>query len=187
MASKDVMIDIETLSLDSDALVLSVGAIEFHCSLPEDQGPWYGDEFFATPSIIEQLLLGRSVQQGTQMFWKNQDRAVQDHWAGPAVNQIKVGEMLTNLYHFVEGAPRVWANGSVFDIGILESLYKQFKIAVPWKYNAVRDARTAYDLMPDNVRTFNGPVHECIAHHPLGDCRSQIMRLWERGLKTGLR
>lgn len=182
MASKDVMIDIETLSLDSNALVLSVGAIAFDCLDNTQERPWlHSDPFFAVPSVIEQLLRGRSVSRSTQEFWRKQPSAASDHWAGPNVPRVKVYDVLAGLAEYVADAPRVWANGAVFDFGVLESLYAQFNLPVPWKYNAVRDARTFYDTNPE-MRTCTLPKENCIAHHPLGDCRSQIIRLWEHGL-----
>lgn len=180
MASKDIMIDIETLSIDSDALVLSVGAIAFDCTF--ENGPRIDEAsaFLSMPSIVEQLLLGRSVSRGTQEFWRKQPAASSDHWTNPTITRVKVGEMLEQLAQFVADVPRVWANGAVFDFGILESLYKQFNMPVPWKYNAVRDARTFYDTNPE-IRTCDFSKEDCIAHHPLGDCRSQIIRMWEHG------
>lgn len=181
MATKDVMLDIETLSLQSDALVLSIGAVKFNSvEQPASRPLWEcATSFLAVPSLLEQVLLGRHVDQGTQKWWATQPVQAQDHWCGPAVNSIKVYEALQGLAEYVSDADRVWANGIVFDIGILESLYRQFKMSIPWKYSSVRDARTFYDTHP-STRTWTGS-EDWIAHHPVGDCKHQIVRLWEHG------
>lgn len=182
MAPKDVMLDIETLATDSNALVLSIAAVRFDCSA-ENTGPWIGydsNQFFEVPQLLEQILMGRSVDPATQKFWAEQPSAAQAHWAEPILSS-PVREVLTDLGAFVEGASRIWANGAVFDFGILESLYRQVGLKVPWKYNVVRDARTFYDTS-ERCRT-SDLVSEGVAHNPLYDCRTQIVRLWEHGLK----
>ena len=177
---KDVMLDIETLSTRNDALVLSIGAVKFDC-IGKD-GPWFGDQFFVVPSLIEQIMIGRHVDQKTQEFWQKQPLAASSHWNGPGVVPFKTYEALRDLSEFIKDAPRVWANGIVFDIGILTSLYQSQNMAVPWKYNAVRDARTFYDTNASRRTVDPGiPVEDFIAHHPLGDCKMQIIKLWEHG------
>lgn len=179
MASKDVMIDIETLGLGSDALVLSIGAIPFDC-IGKD-GPWFGDPFLAVPDLIEQIMMARAVEPGTQKFWAAQPSGAADHWVAP-LRAMTVRSALAELSAFVNGSPRVWANGAVFDIGILNSLYKQVGMEPPWKYNAIRDARTLYDVLPaDATRNWVNPEKGGPVHHPLTDCRVQIIRMWEHG------
>lgn len=85
-SSKDVMLDIETLSTRNDALVLSIGAVRFDC-IGKD-GPWLADErFFATPDLTEQLLMGRAVDQPTQKWWAKQPPEAQAHWINPMLVQ----------------------------------------------------------------------------------------------------
>lgn len=183
---KDVMLDIETLATDGNALVLSIGAIKF--DLVGRDGPWFGEQFFVVPSLIEQILLGRTIERGTQEFWATQPTEAQAHWANAqAQNAMTVYAALADLGQFVRGAPRIWANGAVFDFGILESLLRQVRLPIPWKYNTVRDARTVYDVMTpvrEFSRTALGTVEGLIEyplHHPIRDCEVQIIRLWERG------
>ena len=171
----DVMLDIETLSTRPNALVLSIGAVRFSCATD----PIFDTQFFAVPSLMEQIMAGRHVDQKTQEFWQKQPLSASDHWNGPNVAYKGVREALVGLAEFVTDAPRVWANGIVFDIGIMESLYRANNMEPPWKYNAPRDARTFYDTNPEVTKL--GSTEDYLAHHPLGDCKLQIVRLWEHG------
>jgi len=178
MASKDVMLDIETMSTEPDALVLSIGAIKFDCLGKEC--PWFGERFFVVPDFMEQVMMGRSISKDTQKFWATQNPEAAAHWADPIPDsKISVQGAMLKLHTFCSDAPRIWANGIVFDIGILEGLFKQAHVKVPWKYNAPRDARTFYDTNPE-VRKYAGEV-SVLKHHPIVDCESQILRLWEHG------
>ncbi len=178
-----MMIDIESLALTPDALVLSIGAIMFSMS---PSGPNFGAEFFATPGITEQILMGRRVDPETQGWWATQPSSVQAHWRYP-VDATSPIQAMQNLRAFIvdEQKPKeIWANGIVFDIGVLEHLFAQTKVFVPWKYDAIRDARTYYKVMePQHEAPVTAAAREDMAHHPLGDCRSQITRLWMHGLK----
>jgi hypothetical protein len=185
MVTKDVMIDIETLAVDSSALVLSVGAVYFRIPALNDP-PEIGDAFIAIPSIVEQLLAGRTVDRGTQLFWKQQPAVASSHWNDPGVAQSKVFDMLVALKTFIpDPKTRVWANGIVFDIGILDSLYRDYKIEQPWAYNSARDARTIFNMLPKRTdRPDPDWVKDLIPHHPLADCKGQIIKLWQHGLIT---
>lgn len=182
MAAKDVMVDIETLALDADALVLSIGVIPFDC-VGKD-GPWFGESFLAVPNLTEQIMMGRTIETSTQTWWGDPEReAASLHWRAPP-KQLTVRSALAELSGFIREAeaPRVWANGAVFDIGILNSLYAQCGMKVPWKYNAVRDARTLYDVLPKHPdRNWCNPEKDGPLHHPVVDCRVQIIRMWEHG------
>lgn len=180
MASKDVMIDIETLALDANALVLSIGVMQFDC-IGTDR-PWFGDPMLLVPDLVEQIMMGRTIENSTQKWWADPLHAeAAAHWKHP-LTKLPVRAALAELSDFVKEAPRVWANGAVFDIGILNSLYHACGMTSPWKYNAVRDARTLYDVLPHiETRSWDNPENDGPAHHPVVDCRVQIIKMWEHG------
>ena len=61
----------------------------------------------------------------------------------------------------------IWANGTTFDMVILENAYKQEGLPIPWQFWRVRDARTIYSLYPDLPKPK-------ASHHALEDCKRQI-------------
>lgn len=174
----DLMIDIETMSLHhSNALVLSVGALPFTL---KEAGPQFGTPCIWVLDLVSQIAAGREVSKDTAAFWaKPENATASNHWrTGSSVQIAQFCNELTKLYSSECAGGSVWANGIVFDIGNILSLLELVDFKVPWKYNAVQDARTFYKL--DTVRQVPNDVEDTLAHHPLGDCKAQVWRLWER-------
>lgn len=175
-----VMLDIESLSLRPDALILSIGAVTFTCK-PND-GPAFGQEFLVVPDITHQLMQGRHVDPDTQKWWAQPENdTARQHWLNPPKYHV-LHTALSELASFCRGAHTIWANGIVFDISVLEHAYRQIGLKVPWKYNAIRDARTVYDItkgVSGRPEFVEDPTE--VAHHPVSDCRIQVRRLWSAG------
>lgn len=185
MATKDVMLDIETLSTNVDALVLSIGAKTFSCL---DEHPAIDVGILVVPSFFEQVLQGRRIDRDTQLWWGAKERAgATKHWIEPAT-VLTVRSALVALGDYIKGADRVWCRGTHFDVAILDSLSQAFGMMSPWKYNAPRDVRS-FTEQRDIVRSRPAtaeptpPVVLLPLHHPFRDCDDQIMDLWEHGLK----
>lgn len=185
MASEtlDIMLDIETMALTPDALVLSIGAIQFASrSVDLDTR----DTMLVVPNFMEQVMCGRRIDPETQKWWGDGERSrAAEHWlTPPAGAQMPVRSALAELALFVRSTSsgRIWANGAVFDIGILEHLYRSVNMAIPWKYNAVRDSRTIrQEIPPIPARDATDELTGETAHHPVSDCKVQIRDLWIRG------
>lgn len=180
----DIMIDVETLSTRPDAVVLSIGARKF--TLDEANGfPVFGDPFLVIPSITEQIALGRHVDMETVAWWQQQSSEAKAHWRDASDSCIS--ESIGNINNFfwdVDPVNLVWAHGTDFDIPILKSLFGIVKL--PWKYNAVRDARTVYRLLPRlRIKPPDAISLTGVKHHPVDDCDDQIWHLWERLKSTG--
>jgi hypothetical protein len=174
---KDMMIDLETMSTHpSNAVVLSLAAIPFELFAA---GPKHGPTLKRVLNINEQLMKGREVLASTQAFWMDQPEEARAHWFDARL-QVQVAEVLCELADFVrEHKPeRIWANGIVFDIGNLETLFRQFGVPVPWKYNVPRDMRTVCREFPAiNFQTNDGNTTG-VLHDPESDCVDQIAALW---------
>jgi hypothetical protein len=172
------MIDIETMSTRHDALVLSFAAQAFELRA---SGPWLGDTLVHVLCVREQLALGRHVEHRTVQWWAHLDRAAaREHWLrGQQVAAQVALQALTGFLQLHMGSSgSLWANGAAFDVTVLETLYSATGWqAVPWRYNAVRDARTVYRVCPQ-VRTL-GESSELTPHEPLADCVAQVFKLWE--------
>ncbi len=179
------MIDIETLSTRHDALVLSIGVVPF--STHRDGGkqiPLLGTPTLIIPTLRDQLsAYGRHVDQETQRWWADPARgAARVHWEIGADEPVRAA--LRKLADAVDDATEIWARGPHFDITILETLYRQAGVRVPWKYNIVRDTRTAFQIKP---RPVSGTVYterELIPHHPVDDCIAEIYALWDAEIEA---
>lgn len=174
----DVMIDLETLSTRSDAVVLTIGMIKFD---PYDisKEPDNGD--YMRVDVDSQIELGRHVDNGTLDWWSKQDAEVRDEALGED-GRVSLDELSTRLNRFIVGATNIWAQGPVFDIVILEHLYRQLGKPAPWQYYQIRDSRTLFGLGIDPRL----PGREA-AHNALADCYYQAKGVQEVYNRLGIK
>lgn len=189
-----VMIDIETLSLHPHkALILSIGMIEFD---PEPlEGMRIGNRSVLYPDFVEQLLLCRRVDVGTQEFWAKQSAQAQEAWREPfkptavAVDQWMGCLETTNLVRsFCLGKKGVWANGTQFDLSNIVGLAADVAArdrTVPsdlWHYQAPRDMRTFVREVEKTRLVTQAMTDEVpgVPHEAIYDCIIQALQVWER-------
>jgi exodeoxyribonuclease VIII len=72
-------------------------------------------------------------------------------------------EATNQLSRYIVGINKIWAQGTMFDIGILEHLYKMIGKPVPWAYWQIRDSRTVGDMGDYSVKTDNKAAHNALA------------------------
>lgn len=145
------MIDLETLAVSPNATILTIGAVKFN-----PYGNGYNDTFYCRVNIDEQDAMGRTVDPNTLDWWSKQDPAIMDEAFNPD-NRLPVAEAIDQLHKFIWGCKGFWSHGSVFDIVILEDIYKQLGKNVPWNFWDIKDTRTIFDLgldpdMPKNSK-----------------------------------
>ena len=88
------MIDLETLGVEPDSVVMTLGAIKFDpFSNTEPHTPLYlrGD----VEEQSEQY--GRSIDDNTLAWWSKQPQAIQDEAFGEHADRVTVQEMLRQL------------------------------------------------------------------------------------------
>lgn len=157
-------IDLETLSTKPDAVLLTIGAIKFD---PFTNDPPYSD-FYYRANVDEQTAMGRHVEEGTLEWWSRQpDEIVKEALSDD--NRHPVTKILKELNKYLVGVDRIWCQGPVFDIAILENLYRQLDMHWNWAFYNIRDSRTLFSLMPRDPRK----DIEFAAHNALEDCRIQ--------------
>ncbi|MFV1943451.1 3'-5' exonuclease [Pseudomonas luteola] len=140
-----VSFDLETLSLRSDAVILSIGAVAF---LEKADNTL---DFYRECKTASQMGL-RHIDPNTLAWWEGQSEAARrtlEHCKLPECPRL--GEALVALRDWLntlstQGELFVWGNGSSFDVAILEHAYRQWDMQVPWKFYNVRDMRTIKDL-----------------------------------------
>ena len=140
-----VMIDIETLDTTQTAVVLSIAAVAFELT-PE--GPHFDESGLWLLSLNEQLAAGRTVSESTLQFWRDQSDDARAHWRDGIPQKVDLVLDKLSSYITSRDVKNIWANGITFDIGIVESLYREQGIKLPWRYSAARDSRTLTRVMP---------------------------------------
>ena len=159
----DIMLDIETLATSPDAVVLTFGAIKFD---PFDTSKEMSDGIYFRLDVDEQIDLGRRVDQGTVAWWGTQSAEVREEALGET-DRASLDDFTKALNKFVVGATRIWAQGPVFDIVILENLYRQIGKPAPWQYYSIRDSRTLLKALGDDRKG------GALLHNALADAVSQ--------------
>lgn len=162
-----VMLDMETLATTPDTVILTVGAVKFDPYTLNQ----LGDELYLRLDVNQQLELGRSVSESTLEWWGKQDPAVRDEALGDE-NRVSVEEFYSQLNRFLVGATDIWCQGPVFDIVILENLYRQMGWPAPWQYWQISDSRTVFKMHGDPRKKEQGKLHNA-----LEDCKSQALAI----------
>ena len=163
---EDIMIDIETLSVEPNALILTIAAVKFDRKTPITEYD-SANVFYVRIDIDSCKKIGMHIDTSTLKWWETQSKeAKYEVFENP--DRVPIREALEQLSVFLKSSKYVWANSPNFDCVILESAFKLCKLDVPWKFWNLRDCRTIYDIF----RVFRNTKNT--AHHALEDCKSQI-------------
>lgn len=172
----DIMLDIETLGTRPGCVILTLGAVKFNPFSMEAPGPG----LYVRPDVDEQIAAGREVQEDTMRWWMQQAEDVREEALGED-DRISVEEMYKQLNRFLVGSNNIWCQGPVFDIAILEHLYRQYGWPTPWQFWQIRDSRTLFGVHGDP--RVKGKVG---LHNALEDCVSQATAVQQVYNKLGL-
>jgi len=161
-----LMIDLETLGVQTNAVVLSIGAVCFNIT-----DGTLGKEFEIYPIIETQT--NRNIEWGSIKFWFNQPENVRKEQS-EAYRNISLLECLNLLNDFcsnnlVENF-KVWGNG--FDIPLLNQAYNEYNLITPWSYKHIFDCRTITWLSKISTSKYSDDKDQ--KHNAISDCKYQI-------------
>lgn len=126
----DVMVDLETLGTKADAVIMSIGAVRFNRNTNDIDD----HAFYASISIESNLDVGRTIEEGTLIWWLGQDADARRVFTEA---KTTLGEGLETFTDWIEAGDsnvRIWSCGADFDIPMLAHAYAQFKLDAPWKF-----------------------------------------------------
>jgi exodeoxyribonuclease VIII len=171
------MIDLETLATSVDATIVSMAAVYFD---PFDDYEEMGIKVYDLPQL--NLLIdiesqpNRIINPDTIEWWSKQDQTVQNSIFGEGLERVSLENALGQLHKFVwNKANRIWAQGTTFDISMLEHAYASYSLPRPWLYWQVRDSRTILDLVQVKQPQ--------VTHDAMDDCFRQLVAV-QKVLKT---
>ena len=171
------MIDLETLSTNPNAVILTVGGVKFD---PTTQMKPYSEMYFRV-DVDSQTKMGRDVMQDTVNWWSKQPKQISDE-AFSDDNRTSLDEMIKSINKFSVGVDVFWCQGPLFDYAILQDIYKQLGNPVPWQYWQIRDSRTLFSLVPRDLNEKRQDLHNA-----LEDCRFQAKKVQKVYRQLGLR
>lgn len=136
-----VMIDMETLDTAPSTVILTIGAVLF-----DPRGSGIIDQIELRPTIDEQTdMYGRTISDSTMEWWAKQSPEAIEEAMGDR-DRTSYRDCMEKLYKFCWQRDKVWSNGSVFDIMVAESAFRDLDMQFPWQFWNIRDCRTIYDL-----------------------------------------
>lgn len=175
MATKrSVMVDIETLSTQSDACVISIGVAEFidgQVTRTEgwaiDSKDWHGH-----------------IDPRTIKWWMEQEAAAREYSFNGKTPARQVAQ---EFKAFIDGADEVWANSPQFDLTILRSWWKRIERGdqFPVSYRNERDCRTIFnEARRTGVHLDNCWLGSSVAHNPIDDAANQARAIiqWRKAM-----
>lgn len=169
----DIMLDLETLGTDTDAVVTSIGAVKFNRETFEIVA-----HFKENLNIEEQEEVARAISGRTVLWWMKQP---QETALRMTENPVHVDAALMAFVRLVgDDTKSIWGNGSDFDNMILGSLYEDFGIRKPWSYSQNRCFRTLKREFP-----VEPPTREGVHHDALDDAVYQLA--WLKKIKESLK
>lgn len=158
-----VMLDIETLGIRPESVILTLGAVKFDPYIP---GKIY-DGLYLRVDVDEQIAQGRLVDPETVDWWGKQSEPIREEALGDQ-DRVSVTDLMKQLNKFLVAVDEIWCQGPSFDIVILENIYRQYQTPHNWKYFQIRDSRTLFQVHGDPRDRNSAGLHNA-----LEDCISQ--------------
>lgn len=161
MRYDNIMIDLETLGLTADSVILSVGAVKFNMDDGMDDAA-----FYAVCSISSQSR--RHVNGDTLAWWMSQNESAKNIFTDPAKQPLE--KVLLDLKQFVDRDDYLlWSNGADFDIPMVAHAMRMYEIAPLVKFYNHRCFRT----YKNEYKSCPQPPFEGTKHNALMDAIHQ--------------
>ena len=164
------MIDLETLSVTPSSVILTLAAVKFN----PFNTVGVTDKLYHKLDVDEQTSMGREINDDTLAWWARQPLEVYED-AMSDIGRISVKQSLKELTKFLVGVGDIWCQGPVFDIVILENIFRQNQMHFPWQYWQIRDSRTLFSVLDFDPRK-EIRARDLKAHHnALDDAITQAL------------
>lgn len=160
MADLHAMIDIETMDIETTAVVLSVGVVIYDPLTDTRDHIDSCPAMYRVLDIREQVGRGRTIGGDTMVWWTQQSAEARKVFTEqPRTHPIAVLSGVSVLLKEYN-VQHVWGNGSDFDNAIINNLAKSFGQHTPLNYKHNRCFRTLKAMMGHHI-----PAH---ATAPMG-------------------
>ena len=160
MHQTDVMIDIETLSTQKNAVILTIGIAEFTLDDPEIEVA-NKKHFVINPSTAQRA--GLHLDAATIVWWMGQSDTARASLSSKS--SISLTNALHQLSEYIQAVRarnnknrlNVWGNDPDFDMVILGEAYAAIGEQQPWQFWETRSCRTMKEL-GDRILGFNEKI-----------------------------
>jgi hypothetical protein len=166
----DIMVDLETLGIKKNAIVLSIGAVAFDLKTGA-----IDNQFYCVVDPVSCEKAGMTMNASTAIWWMQQSEEARMAVAGRQ-DTWTIGRACLEFQNFwVEyKSPKFWSHAT-FDEGILRNMYEAADVICPWHYRDTRDLRTLVGLCPDDKtkEIFEANKRGGVHHNALDDAMFQ--------------
>lgn len=177
-----VMVDLETLALFVNAIILSIGAVRFNPrALSADDLILEG--FYTNVDTDSCRAAGLESDQGTVEWWAAQREEAKSVFSSPSPVVLSTAldqfdDFLKKISDGDPGSVNIWCKGGSFDFAILRNAYQKLGRRVPWNFRLEHDARTAmsYGYL---LAEYELPRLEGIPHFAYDDAVHQARMVWD--------
>ena len=171
----NISLDLETLNTAPNSVILSIGCVKFDpCNDVDPHSP-----FYHKLDVDSQLNMGRTVGDDTLEWWSKQPAAVFEE-AMSDDGRVAVVDVMAGLNKYCVGVKYIYCQGTVFDIGLLDNLYRMHDRNLPWQYWQVMDTRLMYRMHGDmRIKQSND-------HNALADAYKQAVAIQRTFSKLGI-
>lgn len=170
-----ISLDLETVSLENNAGILSIGATIFHT---EGMG---ANDFYEKIDFNSLDQTKFDVSQSTLDWWKTQNETVRNEAFSGTLPIYQVLQSFVEWVGVVTFSgvltPQIFSNGSVFDIVVLRNALDACDIKVPWSYKNEFCYRTICNMHEESCALANNSITNEVKHNALADAKYQALVL----------
>lgn len=187
--TKHIVIDTETLGVEENAVILSIGAVAFTFDGDNNYRQYVKSGIQLKLDVEDQVRnYGRKIEDDTVSWWKKQSKEAQEILKRTPID-YRVADAMIALNAWLKQSQYdwktsyIWTRGNAFDIPKLESLYKNAQMKCGFNTWMVRDVRTAIDILAGTGNGLyeprDGVPAEFVAHNSLHDAAMDAFRMVE--------
>lgn len=161
LKTRMVFLDLETMSLENDASIISIGAVFGDLRTGEIK-----DTFYQNVDLQSCVELGLHIGEGVVEWWGKQSKEARK---ALDKNQVSITVACDLLREWWKGLPGkisgVYGNGLGFDNIILTNAFNAAEIKTPWHWTQNRDLPTLVSLDDSGLKKsikFEGEKHNAL-------------------------
>ena len=161
-----VMLDLETMGVESNSVICSIGAVKFNV-----EDATMGEEFYCTINAESCVQHGLVFSKSTIEWWGKKENA--EALKQLRKDNIPLPEALINFTRwFGTKSLPTWGNGAGFDNVLMDNAYKAVKLVrpwLPWDDRCYRTVKNLFTVVP--------PERAGTYHNALDDAKFQTEHL----------
>lgn len=158
---QDIMVDLETMGVKSNAAIIAIGAVAFDLETGE-----LGEEFYEVVKLESAVACGGIMQPSTVLWWMQQSDAARAEFKREGVDLpralVSFSQYVRRTDITMQGI-RIWGNGANFDNVLLRDSFERCSIPAPWMFWNDRCFRTMKAMLPQVVVEREGTAHNALA------------------------